>query len=64
MTEFDFAAIPEGLSSVSRPQEPRQGWEEQFQRMAENNDDRLIDGEPLRLTAWEEAEWEWPLATG
>ena len=37
----------------------RQGWEEQFERMARNGDDKLLDGEPLILTEWEEKEWEW-----
>jgi len=37
----------------------RQGWDEQFQRMAEQGDDQLLDGEPLILTQWEEKEWEW-----
>ncbi len=37
----------------------RQGWDAQFQRMAEQGDDKLIDGEPLLPTVWEETEWEW-----
>jgi antitoxin MazE len=36
---------------------PRMGWEEQFRRMAEQGDDRLLD--PSLPTAWDEAEWEW-----
>jgi len=43
---------------VLRPvSQRRQGWEEQFERMAQNGDDKLIDGEPLILTEWEEKEW-------
>lgn len=38
---------------------PRQGWEEQFQRMAELGDDKMLDGGDLLLTEWEETEWEW-----
>ena len=38
---------------------PRQGWEEQFRRMAEQGDDKLLDGGDLIPTQWEETEWEW-----
>ena len=38
---------------------PRQGWEEQYQRMAENGDDTLLDGDSSSMTKWDEAEWEW-----
>jgi len=37
----------------------RQGWEEQFRRMAEQGDDNLLDGGDLALTQWEETGWEW-----
>ena len=37
----------------------RQGWDEQFKRMAQQGDDRLLDGEVLFHTAWEVQEWEW-----
>ena len=37
---------------------PRQGWEEQYQRMAENGDDALLDAD-VSLTEWDETEWEW-----
>lgn len=37
----------------------RQGWDAQFQRMAEHGDDQLLDDEPLLLTSWEEQEWKW-----
>ncbi|HZT40901.1 MAG TPA: AbrB/MazE/SpoVT family DNA-binding domain-containing protein [Chthonomonadaceae bacterium] len=45
---------------VIRPaQSARQGWDAQFQAMAQASDDRLLDGEPLALTEWEAGEWEW-----
>lgn len=45
---------------ILRPvHKPRQGWEEQFQRMAENGDDALLDANTPTLTKWDEAEWEW-----
>ncbi len=37
----------------------RQGWDEQFQQMAARGDDRLLDGEALLLTEWDDKEWEW-----
>jgi len=36
---------------------PRDGWADQFRRMADHSDDRLLD-EPLP-TAWEVSQWEW-----
>jgi len=44
---------------VIRPSRtPRQNWEEQFQQMAAQGDDQLLDSE-LLPTAWDEEEWEW-----
>jgi len=36
---------------------PRHNWEEQFQVMAANRDDRLLD--EVFATQWDKAEWEW-----
>ncbi|MGB0564462.1 MAG: AbrB/MazE/SpoVT family DNA-binding domain-containing protein [Spirulinaceae cyanobacterium] len=36
---------------------PRQGWEQAFIAMAENQDDTLLDDD--LPTAWEQTEWEW-----
>lgn len=45
---------------VIRPaHQTRQGWEEQFVRMAASGDDRLLDEESSTLTSWDEEEWEW-----
>ena len=38
---------------------PRFGWEQQFQAMAEAEDDQLLDEEAVSLTEWDEVEWEW-----
>lgn len=38
---------------------PRQGWADQFQAMAEQDDDHLLDAEAPSLTQWDEDEWEW-----
>ncbi len=37
----------------------RRGWEAQFQTMAANGDDALLDGEVPNLTSWDEEDWEW-----
>lgn len=36
---------------------PRRDWDEQFQTMAKNGDDRLMD-EPAS-TKWDRSEWKW-----
>jgi len=37
---------------------PRQGWDEAFQKMAENGDDRLLDY-AIGQTKCDESEWQW-----
>ena len=55
--EVELVVESNGL--VIRPHPVRQGWDEQFRRMAELGDDRLLD-EPLgTLTTWDETEWQW-----
>ncbi|MCJ7776757.1 MAG: hypothetical protein MUP16_00340 [Sedimentisphaerales bacterium] len=45
---------------VIRPSHrPRQGWDEQFKKMAEKRDDRLLDENAVSLTQWDENEWQW-----
>ena len=46
---------------VIRPaaRRPRSGWDEAFRAMAEQGDDRLLDGDAYTPTRWDEAEWEW-----
>jgi antitoxin MazE len=38
---------------------PRADWETAFAEMAVQEDDQLLDGEPLILTGWEASEWTW-----
>jgi antitoxin MazE len=55
--EVELHAAPGEL--IIRPvRSPREGWEEQFRRMAECGDDRLLDGDSS-LTEWDETEWQW-----
>jgi len=49
-----------GDQLVIRPgKRPRSGWEEQFARMAQHADDRLLDEETASSTKWDQDEWEW-----
>lgn len=38
---------------------PRTGWDTAFQKMAENQDDMLIDGDDPISNTWDETEWQW-----
>lgn len=50
----------QGDHLVLRPaRRPRDGWDEQFRRMAENNDDRLLDPDVHTGSSWDEEEWSW-----
>jgi len=35
---------------------PRKGWDEAFEEMAKNGDDKLLD---MPESSWDEEEWEW-----
>ena len=50
----------EGNCLVLRPaSHPRQGWDEAFRAMAESGSDRLLDGDIVSTSKWDEEEWEW-----
>jgi antitoxin MazE len=45
---------------VIRPtRRSRQGWDEQFEAMAQRRDDELLDQEALNLSKWDTNEWDW-----
>ena len=45
---------------IVRPiSKPREGWDEAFRDMAENDDDLLIDSQAPILHSWDETEWQW-----
>lgn len=46
---------------VLRPasEQARRGWEEQFQAMAAQGDDRLLDAGSASGSQWDEVEWQW-----
>ena len=56
--EVQLEMQPEQI--VIRPtHQVRQGWEEQFRIMAERGDDKLLDGDVLVTTTWDDEEWVW-----
>ena len=45
---------------ILRPvRQPREGWGDAFQAMAEAGDDELVDGEEFVGTSFDEDEWSW-----
>ena len=44
---------------IRSAKKPRQRWAEAFKAMAENGDDRLLDGDLLGQTSWDKDEWQW-----
>lgn len=39
--------------------QPRQGWAEAFSAMAAQRDDKLLDGDSINQSVWDEAQWQW-----
>ena len=54
--EVDLELHPDGIL-IRNTQQPRAGWDEAFKRMAENDDDELVDGSTR--TSFEKKEWQW-----
>jgi antitoxin MazE len=45
---------------IIRPlSKPRTGWDQAFRKMAENSDDKLIEGDESISHSWDETEWQW-----
>ena len=44
---------------IKPSQRPRQSWDEQFRKMAERQDDRLLDEDAVSLTQWDQDQWQW-----
>jgi antitoxin MazE len=51
--------VQDGALLVRPVDQPRAGWDEAFQRMAEQGDDALVDTETTPPSSWDESEWEW-----
>jgi len=52
-------ALEQGLIIVRPAYRARHNWENQFKAMAERGDDKLLEGDVLPPTIWDEEEWEW-----
>lgn len=50
--------LQENRIVIKSAQAPRQGWEEQFKKMAKHGDDQFTDLE-VQLSSWDDIEWEW-----
>ena len=44
---------------LRRARRHREGWEEHFQQIAQEGEDKLLDAEYLTATHWDQTEWEW-----
>ncbi len=43
---------------ISAMRKPREGWDNAFQRMHDNEDDKLIDGDMI-INQFDQTEWVW-----
>lgn len=58
--EQDVELELRGDELVLRPVHPvRHKWDDQFKAMAAQGDDRLLDGDTMALSQWDEEEWSW-----
>lgn len=55
-TEVELAEDDKIVIHSASP--PRKGWDKQFQSIAENKDDQLLDRE-VALASWDKGDWEW-----
>lgn len=50
--------VADGMILIHSPRRPRSGWAAEFERMAKQGDDKLLDPVPLP-TQWDREEWQW-----
>ena len=56
----EVVILVEGNTLVIKPaSRPRDNWEAAFESMALADDDRLLDQEALKLSSWDDEDWEW-----
>jgi antitoxin MazE len=53
-----FMTVEHGTVVIRPVRKSRSGWERAFQKMAEHQDDALIDA-TAPASAWDASEWEW-----
>ena len=49
----------QGALVIESVDHPRRGWDEEFERMASEGNDVLLDGDQLEATIWDAEGWEW-----
>lgn len=54
--EVDLELHPDGIL-IRNAQKPRSTWEQEFEAMAENDEDEMLDAHSP--TAFEKKEWQW-----
>ncbi len=54
--EVDLELHPDGIL-IRNAEIPRAGWDEQFKKLAENDDDELVGSNAA--TGFEKKEWQW-----
>jgi len=64
LDEFGFRReldleVRSGKLVLSRKLQPREGWDGAFRAMTQRREDRLVDGDQLAASSWDEEEWEW-----
>lgn len=52
-------AVERDHISIRPVRQPRTGWDEEFRRMAQRQDDRILEDGVVSLTKWDAEEWEW-----
>ncbi len=52
-------AVKHNQLVIQPSQRPRQGWEEEFKKMAERQDDHLLDEDAINPSQWDTDEWQW-----
>ena len=57
-TEVELEVADE-MILIRSASHPREGWGEKFQLMAENGDDKIVDGDLSGQAEWDKDEWEW-----
>ncbi len=56
----DVDIVVEDEKIIIRPiSSPRAGWDDAFQKMAEEGDDLLLDIDQPVSHSWDETEWQW-----
>jgi antitoxin component of MazEF toxin-antitoxin module len=49
----------EGRITIRSAKSPRAGWPQEFKRITANDNDDLLEIEPLVITEWDQTEWQW-----